>query len=36
MEGYTNEEIAEKLDCSVRRVERKLHIIRSLWEKKET
>ncbi len=33
--GYTNEEIAGKdmLDCAVRTVERKLRIIRRLWEK---
>ena len=28
MEGYKNEEIAEKLDCSLRTVERQLHLIR--------
>ena len=33
MEGYTNEEIAARLDCTVRTVERKLRIIRGLWEK---
>ncbi len=32
MEGYTHEEIAAKLDCAVRRVQRKLRLIRSLWE----
>jgi hypothetical protein len=34
LEGYTNEEIAapERLDCSVRTVERKLCLIRELWE----
>jgi DNA-directed RNA polymerase specialized sigma24 family protein len=32
MEGYTNEEIAAKLDYTVRTVERKLRIIRGLWE----
>jgi DNA-directed RNA polymerase specialized sigma24 family protein len=34
-EGYTNEEIAgkDKLDCSERTVERKLGVIKSLWEK---
>jgi DNA-directed RNA polymerase specialized sigma24 family protein len=31
MEGYTNEEIAAKLGCALRSVERKLHVIRSLW-----
>jgi DNA-directed RNA polymerase specialized sigma24 family protein len=33
MEGYTNEEIAAKVDCTVRTVERKLRIIRGLWQK---
>jgi DNA-directed RNA polymerase specialized sigma24 family protein len=33
MEGYTNEEIARKLDCTPRSVYRKLCIIRGLWEK---
>jgi DNA-directed RNA polymerase specialized sigma24 family protein len=33
MEGYTNEEIAAKLDCAPRTVERKLGVIRSRWEK---
>ncbi|MHB1426337.1 MAG: ECF-type sigma factor [Gemmataceae bacterium] len=32
MEGYTNEEIAGKLDCVPRTVERKLQLIRSIWE----
>ncbi len=32
MEGYTNEEIAAKLDCTLRTVERKLRIIRGLWQ----
>jgi RNA polymerase sigma factor (sigma-70 family) len=32
MEGYTNEEIAGKLDCTPRTVERKLCIIRGLWQ----
>lgn len=31
MEGYTNDEIARKLDCASRTVERKLRVIRSLW-----
>ncbi len=31
LEGYTAQEIAEKLDCVVRTVERKLSHIRSLW-----
>jgi DNA-directed RNA polymerase specialized sigma24 family protein len=33
MEGYTNEEIARKLQCTPRSVYRKLCIIRGLWEK---
>jgi DNA-directed RNA polymerase specialized sigma24 family protein len=36
MEGYTNEEIARKLDCTPRSVYRKLCIIRGLWEKELT
>jgi DNA-directed RNA polymerase specialized sigma24 family protein len=32
MEGYTNEEIAARLDCVPRTVERKLRVIRSTWE----
>lgn len=31
MEGYTNEEIAARLGCVPRTVERKLRVIRSLW-----
>jgi DNA-directed RNA polymerase specialized sigma24 family protein len=33
MEGWTSEEIAEKLSCAPRTVERKLRLIRSIWEK---
>jgi DNA-directed RNA polymerase specialized sigma24 family protein len=33
MEGYTTEEIAQKLNCTPRTVFRKLGIIRGLWEK---
>jgi len=33
MEGYTSKEIAAQLDCTPRTVERKLRIIRGLWEK---
>ena len=36
MERFTNEEIATKLACSVRSVERKLHIIRVCWEADNT
>ena len=32
MEGYTNKEIAAKLDCGLRSIERKLRIIRDIWE----
>jgi RNA polymerase sigma factor (sigma-70 family) len=32
MMGYTNREVAEMLDCSERKVERKLQLIRTLWE----
>jgi DNA-directed RNA polymerase specialized sigma24 family protein len=31
MEGYTNEEIAAKLGCVPRTIERKLRLIRTLW-----
>jgi DNA-directed RNA polymerase specialized sigma24 family protein len=33
MEGYTTEEIAGWLNCAQRTVNRKLRLIRSLWEK---
>jgi DNA-directed RNA polymerase specialized sigma24 family protein len=32
MEGHTNEEIAAKMGCVPRTVERRLRVIRSLWE----
>jgi DNA-directed RNA polymerase specialized sigma24 family protein len=32
LEGYTNDEIAEQLRCDRRTVERKLHLIRTLWQ----
>ena len=32
MEGFTNEEVAAELGCSLRTVERRLKLIRSLWE----
>ncbi len=32
MEGYTNEEIAVRLGCVLRTVERKLRLIREIWE----
>jgi DNA-directed RNA polymerase specialized sigma24 family protein len=31
LEGWTNEEIATKLDCVLRTVERKLNVIRQIW-----
>ncbi len=33
LEGYTNDEIARKFGCVRRSVERKLQLIRGLWEK---
>ena len=30
--GYTNEEIAAQVGCGVRTVERRLRLIRSIWE----
>ena len=33
MEGYTSEEIAGQMSCAPRTVERKLRLIRNLWEK---
>jgi RNA polymerase sigma factor (sigma-70 family) len=33
LEGYSNEEIAQMLNCVVRTVERKLRVIRSIWGK---
>src|SRR5437763_15051989 len=33
MEGYTNDEIADRLGCASRTVERKLRLIRLSWEK---
>jgi DNA-directed RNA polymerase specialized sigma24 family protein len=32
MEGYSNEEIAARLGCGLRTVERRLRLIRSIWE----
>lgn len=31
MAGATNEEVAKKLECSVRSVKRKLQVIRAIW-----
>jgi DNA-directed RNA polymerase specialized sigma24 family protein len=36
MEGHTSEEIAAKLGCVPRTVERKLQVIRSLWSREPT
>lgn len=33
MEGYSNEEIAQKLQCGLRTVERRLRGIRAIWSK---
>jgi DNA-directed RNA polymerase specialized sigma24 family protein len=33
MEGFTNAEVAERLGCVVGTVERKLRVIRAIWEK---
>lgn len=35
MEGYSNQEIAERLQCSLRTVERRLQLIRKKWEKEQ-
>jgi DNA-directed RNA polymerase specialized sigma24 family protein len=35
MEGYTNEEIADRLGCSLRSVARKLELIRRTWDGEE-
>ena len=32
VEGYTTEEIAAQLGCGLRTVERRLRLIRSIWE----
>ena len=36
MDGYTNVEIADKLGCAVRSVERKLERIRAKWDRETT
>jgi RNA polymerase sigma factor (sigma-70 family) len=35
MEGYTNEEMAERFDCSVRTIERRLRLIRKKWQQEQ-
>jgi DNA-binding NarL/FixJ family response regulator len=32
MDGYSNEEIAQELGCVERTVERKLNVIRRVWQ----
>ena len=36
MEGYTNQELAARLGCGLRTVERKLQLIRQIWTKELT
>jgi DNA-directed RNA polymerase specialized sigma24 family protein len=36
MEGYTVEEVAERLGCAPRSIKRKLALIRTIWEKEMT
>jgi DNA-directed RNA polymerase specialized sigma24 family protein len=31
LEGYSNQEAAERLGCSLRTIERRLQLIRDLW-----
>lgn len=35
MEGYTNKEIAQRSGCSVRTIERRLHLIRKKWQQEQ-
>jgi DNA-directed RNA polymerase specialized sigma24 family protein len=35
LEGYTNQEIADELQCTLRTVKRKLERIRTYWGKAE-
>lgn len=35
MDGFTNEEIAAKMQCSLRTVERRLRLIRDIWREEE-
>lgn len=32
LEGYSNQEVAERLSCTTRTVERKLELIRAIWQ----
>jgi len=36
MEGYTNEEVADRLGCSLRTVARKVELIRRTWTGEES
>jgi DNA-directed RNA polymerase specialized sigma24 family protein len=36
MEGYTNAEIAERFGCAPRTIDRKLQLIRDIWQEKDT
>ncbi len=33
VQGYTNEEIAQRLGCSLSTIERKLRLIREIWSR---
>ena len=35
LEGYSNEEVAQRLGCTLRSVERKLERIRKTWERED-
>jgi DNA-directed RNA polymerase specialized sigma24 family protein len=34
LEGYTNQELAQQIGCGVRTIERKLNLIRAVWEQR--
>jgi DNA-directed RNA polymerase specialized sigma24 family protein len=36
MEGFSNQEIAQRLDCALRTVERRLKLIRDEWKEDNT